>query len=222
MVPWAAARRARYEGTPDPATDDLIDEEGGDEDRRRRPLAIVAVVAATLAVVVAVGYFAVSRHTVFFERMEDKRDVRASTPVTQQNPSLDAGQAATGSTSPGSASTTTRPTTEDKAVSSSGPTPARNSPAQQTRAADAVSLPSREPARDMATAQGEESPEPARTDASSAKTSEERMAAFLVEELGARAAAEKALSNADWYDEGRSERQYWQRVAEAVSRHGGR
>src|SRR6266404_201498 len=84
VVDWAAARRARYEGTPDPLADDLLDEEGVDEDRRRRPLAMVAVVAATLAVVVAVGYVAVSRHTVFLERMEDTRDVRASTPVTQQ------------------------------------------------------------------------------------------------------------------------------------------
>ena len=43
------------------------------------------------------------------------------------------------------------------------------------------------------------------------------MAAFLVDELGAKAAAKKALSNADWYEEGRSERQYWYRVAEAVT-----
>jgi hypothetical protein len=217
VVDWAAARRARYEGTPDPATDDPLDEERAEEDRRRRPLAMVAAVAATLAVVVAVGYFAVAKHTVFLEPMQDKRDVRAVTPAPQPEPSSNAGQAAVGSTSP-PASTTTRSTTEDRPASPSEPAPARNSRTQETKSADAVGL----PARETATAQSEESPEPSRIAASSARTSEERMAAFLVEELGQARASEKARSNADWYDEGRSERRYWQRVAEAVSRRGGR
>jgi hypothetical protein len=76
--------------------------------------------------------------------------------------------------------------------------------------------------RESAPAQDEDSPEQPRTAANPAKTSEERMAAFLVDELGRERAAEKALSNAAWYEEGRSERAYWRRVADAVNRRGSR
>ena len=224
VVHWAEARRARHEGTPGLVMDDPLEEDGAGEDRRHRPVVMVAVVAATLAVVVAVGYVTVARHTVFFERMQGTRDVRASTPATQPEPSADAGPSAVSSISTPPSSTTARPTAEDQAASRSKPAPARKPPIQETRSAGAAVLPAREPASEMATAQGEESPEPepSRMAASSARTSEERMAAFLVEQLGREGAAEKAQSTAAWYDEGRSERAYWQRVAEAVGRRAGR
>jgi hypothetical protein len=44
------------------------------------------------------------------------------------------------------------------------------------------------------------------------------MAAYLVEELGPKPAAATALSNAAWYEAGRSEHAFWQRVAEAIKR----
>ena len=58
----------------------------------------------------------------------------------------------------------------------------------------------------------------AQTTDPSARTSEERMAAYLVEELGPKPAAATALSNAAWYEAGRSEHAFWQRVAEAIKR----
>jgi hypothetical protein len=53
-------------------------------------------------------------------------------------------------------------------------------------------------------------------------SSEERMAAFLITQFGPTQAEERALSNAALYTPGRSERAYWQGVAEAVRRLEGR
>src|SRR5262249_12276103 len=57
--------------------------------------------------------------------------------------------------------------------------------------------------------------------ARTAQTSEERMADFLIEQLGPESAAAKAQSTAAWYDSGRSEYGYWQRVGEAIRRRTG-
>jgi len=49
------------------------------------------------------------------------------------------------------------------------------------------------------------------------------MAVFLMEELGPGQAAERALSNADWYGKERiEERAYWRRVADVIRRREGR
>jgi hypothetical protein len=266
MVEWAKARRERDEALRHAVMDDAIDDDGDDE-RRRRPAGMVATIAVILAAVVGLGYFALARHTVYFERMPDKRDVQASNPITQPAPSPDGGQAAVSSTSPPPAPTTpatpevlgastspdkaaspseekvvtaseqgiTAPSeekvaapseqtvavSEEKVVSPSELPPARSARPQEARSQD-VSLPARVPARENAPAQSEDNRESPRVVASPARTSEERMAAFLVDELGRERAAEKALSNAAWYDEGRSERAYWRRVADAVNRHGSR
>jgi len=50
------------------------------------------------------------------------------------------------------------------------------------------------------------------------ETSEERMADYLVEQLGKTRAEETARSNAAWYGAGRAEYQYWEKVAETVAR----
>jgi hypothetical protein len=244
VVEWARARRGRDEAARHAVMDDAIDDDA-DDGSRRRPAGVVATIAVILAAIVGLGYFALARHTVFFERMPDMRDVRSSTPITQPVPSPDAGQAALSSTSPPPASTTPPSTKEDLAASTSpdkaaSPSeeqvatpseekvasprepPARSAGVREARSQDEVTLPARTPARENAAAQSEDNREAPRVAASGARTSEERMARFLVDELGRERAAEKALSNADWYDEGRSERAYWQRVADAVNRHGER
>ncbi len=239
VIRWANARRGRLE-------DDPLDDLEADEDRRRRPLAVVAMIALVIAVVAAVGYVALSQHTVFLERVQDKRDARVSPPVTQP-------QRAPAVIDP---APPPRPATEKKAVPQSKPTPpSEPEPARVVAAPEAKptappslpprELPAPEPARQTtASAPPEDNAEPAapstassseariasgtasssgaRDASSTARSSEERMAAFLVDELGAKAAARKALSNANWYEEGRSERQYWYRVAAAVTRRGGR
>jgi len=259
VVEWAKARRERDEALRHAVMDDAIDDDADDE-RRRRPAGMVATIAVILAAVLGLGYFALARHTVYFERMPDKRDVQASNPITQPAPSPDGGQAAVSSTSPPPTPTTPAMTEdlaastspdkaaspseekvataseqmvaapseekvavsgEEKVVSPSELLPARSASPQEARSQE-VSLPARVPARENAPAQSEDTRESPRIGASPARTSEERMAAFLVDELGRERAAEKALSNAAWYDEGRSERAYWRRVADAVNRHGSR
>ena len=252
VVEWAKARRGRDEAAHDPVMMvDAIDDDA-DDNNRRRPAGMVATIAVILAAVVGIGYFALARHTVFFERMPDKRDVRASSPSAQPAPSPDGGQAALNSTPPPPAVTTAPPSTaEDVAASTSQakaaspseesiPTPSEEqvapssegkaaSPSElpparsaEARSQGEVSLPARLPARENSPAESEDNRQSSRAPTSPARTSEERMAAFLVEELGREKAAEKALSNADWYDEGRSERAYWRRVADAVNRRGSR
>ena len=251
VVEWAKARRERDEALRHAVMDDAIDDDA-DEERRRRPAGMVATIAVILAAVLGLGYFALARHTVYFERMPDKRDVQASNPITQPAPSPDGAQVAVSSTSPPPAPTTPATTedlaastspdkaaspseekvataseqtvatpSEEKAVPPSELAPARSARPQTARSQE-VSLPARVPARENAPAQSEDNRESPRVAASPARTSEERMAAFLVDELGRERAAEKALSNAAWYDEGRSERAYWRRVADAVNRHGSR
>jgi hypothetical protein len=259
VVEWAKARRERDDALRHTVMDDPIDEDA-DEERRRRPAGMVATIAVILAAVLGLGYFALARHTVYFERMPDKRDVQASNPITQPAPSPDGRQAAVSSTSPPPAPTTPAMTEdlavstspdkasspsgekvataseqtvaapseqrvaasgEEKVVSPSELPPARSARPQEARSQE-VSLPARVPARENAPAQSEDNRESPRVAASPARSSEERMAAFLVDELGRERAAEKALSNAAWYDEGRSERAYWRRVADAVNRHGSR
>jgi hypothetical protein len=63
---------------------------------------------------------------------------------------------------------------------------------------------------------------PRRERPSPAQTSEDRMADFLVQQFGPSEAAAKALSTAAWYDTDRPEYAYWQHVAEAIERRGGR
>ena len=255
VVRWATARRERLAG----AVDDPIDEENAGEDRRPNPLATVAIIAAAIAAVVTVGV-ALSQHTVFLERMPDKRDAKVSAPVTQPRRA----PAVVDSAPRPPASTPARPAPEAKVAAQSKGVPEAKVAAQskaalarepslppartgatsvtkpapetkaaaETKAAETKAeapiglppreLPVREPEKQVATTPAEDSAEPARVASSPTGSSEERMAAFLVDELGAKAAAKKALSNANWYEAGRSERQYWYRVADAVTRRGGR
>jgi Double zinc ribbon len=259
VVEWARARRGQDEAARHALVDDPIDDDAEDGSRRR-PAGTVATIAVILAAVVGLGYFALARHTVFLERMPDKRDVRVSVPITPPAPSTDTGQAAVNSTPPPPASTTPATSEDlvaskspDKAASPSGAQlatsseeqvarpgeeqvaspgeekvamPSEQPPARSARPREAqsqeVSLPARVSARENAPSQAEDNREQPRMAPSPARTSEERMAAFLVDELGRERAAEKARSNADWYDEGRSERAYWRRVADAVNRRGSR
>ena len=244
VVEWTRARRERYGAVGGASMDDDTDYDAADDSDRRRPAGMVATIVVILAVVAGLGYFALTRHTVFLERVPDKRVTGASTSVTQPAPSTNGGHAAVSSTVPPPASTTPAATQDvavsassDKPASSSGeqvemssdeqgatpsePPPARTARPEEAQSQDA-SLPPRAPARENAQAQAEDNREQPRMAAGIAKTSEERMAAFLVDELGRERAAAKALSNASWYDEGRSERAYWRRVADAVNRRGSR
>lgn len=83
-----------------------------------------------------------------------------------------------------------------------------------------TSLPTRLPneARAASGEEGRRSP----AFASAPQTSEERMADFLVQELGPAQAADKALSTAAWYDVDRPEYAYWERVSGAIRRREGR
>jgi len=222
--PWAKGRRWRRDDVPSPAMDDQLEEdEGAGEDRRRRPFLSAGVVAATLAVVLAVGSFSLARQAGFLDRVLGKADGRAPAPLTQSERPADVSGVGVVSPVPAEESrTVSPPTTEGAPPAPSAPAPAEDAPAAEPKSPGAVGLPPREPATGPATARGENSPETSQATAGPSQASEERMAAFLVEELGPALAAEKALSNAGWYGEDRSEHAYWQRVAEAVRRRGER
>src|SRR5262245_5843437 len=134
VVEWARARRERDEAVSHAVMDDAIYDDVED-DKRRRPAGTVATIAVILAAVVGLGYFAWARHTVFLERMPDKRDVRASSPITPPAPSTDTGQAAVSSTSPPPAPTAPA-TTEDLATSASPDKPASSSGEQVATSSD--------------------------------------------------------------------------------------
>ena len=51
--------------------------------------------------------------------------------------------------------------------------------------------------------------------------SEDRVARFMISQLGRPAAEEKALANAAWYGPDTREHIYWQKVASAISRNPG-
>src|SRR5262245_47961122 len=115
VVEWARARRERDEAVGHASMDDAIDDDAATDGGRRRPAGMVAAIVVVLAVVAGLGYCALTRHTVFLERVPDKRETRASTPVTQPAPSADGGEARVSSTSPPPAPTTPA-TTEDLAA----------------------------------------------------------------------------------------------------------
>jgi hypothetical protein len=196
------------------------EEEFRDGRRRRTLLAAVVIVMVVCGVVVAVGHFGLAWYGGVLEHLVNRFVAERSAPaplVTQSEPpaaaTLATVPAAAPVQKPASGEPNPAPATQASAPDareSPGPTlPPASRPGNRQLAEDAQEAPGR--GGDQAAAlpaQSSEEPE----------TSEERMAAFLVAELGPAPAAAKALANAAWYDAGRSEHAYWQGVAEAIKR----
>jgi hypothetical protein len=197
------------------------------KDRRRTAFLLAAVVAVTVAfaiaiVVLGVEQFSLTRHGALLERAlgwlaADRHSAsapRGAQPPVPEGPDPSAGSSARElkTAAPRAAtSESTRETTEAPATPRATEVPAAS-----------PSLPSRSTNTQPA-ATGDEAPSTGAPQAldPALQTSEERMAGFLIEQLGPAPAAEKALSTAAWYDAGRSEHAYWERVAEAIRRRAG-
>ncbi len=211
-------------------------------DRRRKPPLLAGAVAGTIAIVLGVGYFSAVRQTGFLgrpvrgsvadrgpapvARSERPPDVGSDLP---QGTSTPAAPAAPSAPAPGQ--TGTPP--EEPESSGDLSLPARKAPPavehppseQQPSVTGRGSRPptSSQARIDSPKARGDERPSGETSQAVASQGSVERMAVFLMEQLGPGQAAERALSNADWYGEERiEERAYWRRVAEVIRRREGR
>jgi Double zinc ribbon len=205
------------EDTPE---DDMFVEDNPPAGHRHNRLFLLTMAAlivgcAAVAIGLAVGQFGATRHGGTPDRL-------VSGP-----PAAPGSQRAIGEQSPDSMSAhPPAPSTESPAVppdaetmNPSIPETARTpTSAGAARAlAPSAPLPARTPTEQTAEARNQASSGPTPSaSASTSETSEERMADFLVEQLGPAQAVEKALSNAAWYDASQSEHAYWQRVAEAI------
>ena len=239
--PWP--KKGRWRGDDIPAAED----DRVATDRRRKPPLLAGAVAGTIVIVLAVGYFSAVRQAGFLGRpVGGSVADRTPAPVARSERPPDPREADVGSDLPHGKSTPAAP------PSPSAPPPGQTGThPEESKSSGALSLPAREappaaeqpPSEPRLSVAGRGSRPPtssqARTDSpgargdeqSSGETSQagasqasvERMAVFLMEELGPGQAAERALSNADWYGEERiEERAYWRRVAEVIRRREGR
>ena len=198
--------------------DDSREDEWAIQDRRRRRVRVAAVVIATVAcaIVLAVGQFGLAWHGGFLERLTDRLVVGRSVPQVTHSGRLTEATRVT----PPAALPEQEPASA--APSPSATTQALASP--DTRESLGATLPPTSRSRNEQLAERPEGASgggAAQTLVLPPQTSEERMATFLLEELGPVRATEKALANAAWYDAGLSEHAYWQGVAEVIKRRAG-
>jgi hypothetical protein len=206
------------------AFDDVTEQaEGEAADRWRTPFLLAAVaVTVAIAILLGAGQLSSRRYGGFLDHFLGwVTDDRASVPARRsEEPSGPEGidPSASSAARPSETAATRTPTGEP----AQDATEVRAVPSRAEPPAASPSLPARSPSEWSAAPGGDASSRgtPGAL-APTAETSEERMADFLVEELGPTGAAEKALSTAAWYDTDRSEHAYWQRVADAIKRRGG-
>jgi hypothetical protein len=205
--------------------DDLAGEEHEWETRRRRELFRLAAVAGLVGVTIAIAIALAVSHVGPTRRGGDpvQRDAVAvpeSTPAArrEQAPAPTATDPSAVPSTGDSATTAPRVATGPLAHE---PADAPATPRMPDRVASPA-LPPRSPEQTSASTE-DEAPRKAAPHAPgpAAQTSEERMADFLIEQLGAESAAAKARSTAAWYDADRSEHTFWQRVGEAIKRRSG-
>jgi hypothetical protein len=197
----------------DPTEPDMAEEdEWVARDRRRPALLLVAAVTVTVTVAIAIA-FGISRFG--FATFAGPGRAGDSV-VASQKPAVAARRAELPVAEGTLAAAAAR-----EPVSASAPmvTTEPGPPALAETPAPPAALPP--PSRsltELPASRGEKST-PAQVRA--AESSEERVADFLIEQFGPATAVEKALSTAAWYEAGRPERAYWQRVAEAVRHRSG-
>ena len=216
-------------------------------DRRRKPPLLAGAVAGTIVIVLGVGYFSAVRQTGFLGRpVGGSVADRGPAPVARSERPPDRREADVGSDFPQGTSTPAAPeapsalapdqtgTPPEEPESPGGLSlPARKAPPavepppseQQPSVTGRGSRPptSSQARTDSPGARGDERPSGETSQAVGSQGSVERMAAFLMEQLGPDQAAERARSNAEWYGEERiEERAYWRRVAEVIRRREGR
>jgi Double zinc ribbon len=223
VSPWWERAKARSDDLGSPAGFELAGEdESMVEERRRRPLLLGLLLAGavaaigTIAIVLAIGHFSPTQQAGPLGHQRGQGPVA----VTRSDPSPNPTRADGQSTSPPKEPMTEAPA---PAVAQSLPEEKKAPPAARTPSVGrTASLPARG-RTEPPVARGEEpGPETAPALTSPPQTSEERMADFLMEQLGPALAAEKALHNAAMYPANRSEHEYWRRVAGAIGRRGGR
>lgn len=238
--PWAGRGSWRRDAFLASPIDDMTVEDEDEleaKDRRRKVflLAGVAVtLALTIAIVLGVARFSPTRHGGFPERARGgvaaDRDsasaTRGAQPPVPEGTDASAGSSARESKAAARESKAAAAPHAATSESAQGATrPAAPRPPELP--ATSPSLPSRSTSQGSA-ATGDEAPSrgaaraPAPAPQSSEEqSSEERMADFLIEQLGPEPAAQKALSTAAWYDAGQSEHAFWERVAAAIKRRAG-
>jgi double zinc ribbon protein len=224
--PWAGRsgwRRNAFLASP---IDDMTEEDEPEaKDRRRRAflLAGLAVTfAVTIAIVLGVEQFSPTRSGGFLERARGwvaaDRDSASATRGAPP-PAPEGTDASAASSARESKTAAPRAATSESAQEAAE---VPRAPRAAEVPATSASLPSRSASARPEAPEGEAPTRgAARALAPAPQSSEERMADFLIEQLGPEPAAEKALSTAAWYDAGRSEHAFWERVAEAIRRRTG-
>jgi len=205
-----------------PSDDVAREDDEWEADSQRRPkLLRLAAVAGLAAVTVVFAVALTVLHVSPTRRGDDRGDAvaeRESTPAVRgERPPAPAATHPASSTGD-SATTTPRVATGPSAHEA---TDAPATPRMPDRVAS-PELPPRSPGQTTASAE-DETPRTAapRAPGPAAQTSVEKMADFLIEQLGPESAAEKARSTAAWYDADRSEHTFWQRVGDAIKRRSG-
>ncbi len=216
----------RNDPLPSPTDDMTVEDDWAARDRRRKALLLVAAVAvaaaAAIAIVLGIVRPSPTRHEGVLDRGRGWLAAdRGSASATrgEQPPALEGAASSATSSAPESETATPPAATSESGREAIG---APATPRAAELPAMRPSLPSRSRSESRATpgheVRGEGTSRPL---IPAPATSEERVADFLIERLGPAPAAEKALSTAAWYDAGRSEHAYWQRVGEAIRRRGG-
>lgn len=224
----------RRERLPFPLADDVSGEDEWEaEHRRHRMSLLAAVVTVTVAIVIVffVAHFSSTDLGGLLERPlrwlgTDSNPAPASrseqNPLAPTNATPLADSPAPTNATPlaNSPAPTAPPAASDTAMKAPDETKPRSPSAAEPPAPGALPPRWAIERRAEPTQEDQASRSP-RAVTPSSRTSEERMAAFLIEELGPASAAEKARSTATWYEPDRPEHAYWRRVADAIERRGG-
>ena len=233
---------ARVYGDPD----DFIDDEEEERERRHRRRKRVTMTVLAVAILLIVCALALGRLAATREKAAGRPESGAVAEQRSAPPSPDSDRAVAAPSTASRAEAPLegpRPTANESAAHGSSPaqpqptrTPAtdRSQPSSPPPAAHATEAPPASSSEENS--QVTLPPSPARrrntgdaadqglaqASAPSSASSEERVAGFLVGELGPTRAEERALANAAWYGSDREEYSYWRRVAKLIKQGEGR
>jgi hypothetical protein len=228
-APWRAGSGWRRQSLDTLREEDLVDLDGG---RRRRLGPLLAVLV--LVLIAAVAFAVVTGSGPVREMVAKLMPGEKSPAPPREEPPPSTGTAPPGAEPPqavergasvpsGPAAAT--PSPSEPPTPKAEPSPARKATPPPRGGESVAKAPSASPpaetprlpsrAGTSTERASEDPPPPAKAPA---QTSEERMADYLIAQLGKTGAEERARGNAAWYGADRAEHRYWKNVEEAVAR----